>query len=213
MEFTHRFFAHPLFNRLQSRVSALSKRGLRVHPRFRRPLTGTAFLMASLILGRWAMEQSEAAARRDWELNHSPAPRVWNFMAETYGLKPLSSGDPKHRAVRSLPIGVDDLDSVWWNATPTGIWIAVFERKLGNESPAFFGSANETQMKLKRETSSRTASSGGLPDPKAWIRLGVGWEGFQTASEKLDEHERSRRTAAVPKPLRKPPSDPRLIQY
>lgn len=195
MELAHRFLAHPRLLRIQGGISALSGRGLRVHPRFRRPLIGVGLLLVSSLLGREAMEESRAVALRDWEINHSPPAKIWSSLAVSYGLTALSEGDPKHRALRSLPIGLDDADSVWWN--PAGEWLAVFDRTLGNDSPKIFNSAVGTAK---------------VPEPRAWVRLGAGWNGMVAALSHLEDSVRLR-APRTRKQLKREAVDPREIRF
>ncbi len=195
MELVHRLLAHPGFIRIQGGISALSGRGFRVHPRFRRPLMGVGLLIASSLLGREAMDESRAVALRDWENNHSPPAKIWTSLAVSYDLRALAEGDPKHRALRSLPIGLDDADSVWWN--PQGEWLAVFDKKLGNDSPQIFYSA---------------VGNAKVPEQTAWVRLGTGWNGMVTALSRLEDSVRLRihRTSKQPKQQM---LDPREIRF
>ena len=187
------------FTKFQGRIRSLSGSA----SRFRRK--GIAALLATLavILGLHAQKISHLAAAAEWESEHQPTERIWDYALRNIGLHRVQDAKFLGRAVRTLPISFDDKHSVW--TSPEAPWIAVFTDRKAEKEPLIYSYYDFG------------ASSHRLPPqnvafPKAWQPVGEGWSGFEKGLQQLESQVKALQKTVPPK-RRAEFNDPRAIQY
>lgn len=170
--------------------------------RHTRKALGALFLLLALGCGFWAQEFSTAQAYDRFLRTHAPTASIWRYALEAYGLRPVSEEALKKRVLRSLPLTLDGIHSVWASADRR--WIVIFQKSEG--APPWVYST-ETRIPKGAHPSS---------DWAGWQRLGEAWNGFDRLFSELKglalkpgpDPSRLR-----PSKYREKPLDPLAIRY
>lgn len=156
------------------------------------PLQPLSWIGLALVFGVLAQGATQARALRDWELGHAPSPTLWEKALSSHGFRRVQDPDSLHRAVRSLPLNIDQHGGVW--ITESGLWVGI----LGSAgSPEIF--SRDPKAKVR---------------PDGWIPQGRGWQGFESTLrflERLRPHSAETSVRSPKKP--RAPRDTREIQY
>lgn len=139
----------------------------------------------------WASQVSEKRALKTWLESHLPSDRVFRTAMEARGLRLLGGLQRVHKALRTLPLAVDDSGMVWMSSEP--LWVAYFMASAnGSSARIYCGQCQDL--------------------PKTWHALGVGWEGLETAQKAIEE-KNSRMNGGVSKKSIQSYRDPRELIY
>lgn len=148
----------------------------------------------ALALAYAAFEGSSKAALQSWLKNHLPSLKLVEISLMSQGWNPVKNEGNLHKIFRSMPTTFDEEGSFWWE--PYAQILVYYEGIF------------ENSMNVPRVFHREAAAD---PQRQNWTPLGMGWEGFQIALEKI---------SVVSHPVQKPtfkrpplPKDPREIAY
>ena len=138
-------------------------------------LTGIALLLLSFLIAQGAHEASLSTGRGEWERQHAPGLKIWEFALGSRGYKPVTQEYAFLKKTRFLS-ALDSSAKFW--LSPEQACIALFEQQ------------NETPSKLFCAIAK--AKSGGS---SGWEPIGTGWPGFEVALARIDQMKSQPRPA------------------
>ncbi|MBC7691584.1 MAG: hypothetical protein H7222_07425 [Methylotenera sp.] len=146
-----------------------------------------------MIAGALAHESAKQEALEAWHSEHFPSMATWTATLGNQGFIPLKEAVRLHQALRTLPLTMDAVHTVWISEDLN--WVTVFE-----EEPFVF-----------------TRTTGALPSH--WSPSGVAWVGFDQAQQELSKKKTvktvqlAKSAPGIRKPGPKIALDPRALRF